>query len=850
MGRRPLVSTTVALLAGLFLGEGFSYFPLTLTFLLFALLILEVLFRWNQFLPLPLLGAGLIGFVAYQILSTPFSPGDLRKYVDQGPLRLIAQVDGAPDHRPEQVALRMKGISLDSPSGWRPIEGVFRLNLYSPEASFEYGDQLEMEVRLRTPQQFRNPGAFQYADYREREGLSGVAGLTDLTRIKKVGEGGNPFLRQLHRWRDQIRRQIQGHLEGAPAALLMALIIGESGYLTDETRELFAASGTTHILSISGSHLALVSFLIYGASRWLLLHLPPSLLLRISLWKIPSQWAALITAGPVTFYAFLAGGEVATLRSLTMILVYLLSIWIGRSGDIKISLAFAALLIVAVHPRSVFDLSFQLSFLSVLSMALVIEWWQAAFPAPLPDAAPSRFQKYVARPGQLMLLSTFGATLGSAPLTLYYFHQFSWVGLIANFVIVPLAGWVIVPFGLVSGVASLFLEEGFPFSAWHQWLGMHYYRLTSFFASFPGADFHFSAPSLFMVVFFYGLIFSLLLRQASWKRLLPVTLTFFLFFLGWGGIRFHPGTLRVTFIDVGQGDATLIEFPQGKTMLVDGGSGGFFNTGKIAVAPYLQERQIRQINYLVGTHPQMDHMGGLAHIVRKFNIGEVWTNGITRELPFYLEFSNALKQKGLSPRKRTGSDRSIEIDGCVIDFLNPSRETDPNEKSFNNDSVVLRLSCPSLGKEGISFLLTGDIELKGEAALLESGMPLKSTFLKVPHHGSRTSSGSAFISTVSPQVALFSVGSHNSYRHPHPEVLAAYEALGIKVYRTDRDGALIVEAASREGELRIKSYRESAVEKVSWGDSPGAAEWNNIKKVFSLPPQAAAPDRLSLKRLF
>jgi competence protein ComEC len=691
-----------------------------------------------------------------------------------------------------------------------------------------------MEIRLRRPQQFRNPGAFQSADYREREGWSGVAGITDLTRVKKVGEGGIPFVRALYRWREKIRRAILIHLEGTPAALLMALIIGETGYLTDEIREVFSASGTTHILSISGSHLALVSFLIFGASRWLILHLPSPLLLRISLWKVPSQWAALVTAGPVIFYAFLAGGEVATLRSLTMILVYLFSIWINRSGDIKISLAFAALLIVLFHPQSVFDVSFQLSFLSVLSIALVIEWWGAAF-SSLPSEMPlSRFQKYVAGPGKRMLLSTIGATLGSAPLTLYYFHQFSWVGLIANFIIVPLAGWVIIPFGLISSVAALFLDEGFPFSAWHQWLGMIYYRVTAFFAGFPGADFHFSSPPLLMVLLFYGVIFSLLARQASWKRLLPVTLVFFLFFLGWEGIRRHPEMLRVTFIDVGQGDATLIEFPRGKTMLVDGGSGGLFNIGKIAVTPYLQERRIGRIDYLVGTHPQMDHMGGLAYIVRKFSVGEVWTDGMTREVPFYRDFLTALDQKGLSSRKITRSVPPMEIDGCRVDFFNPSEGADLNEKTLNNQSVVLRLSCPAFGKGGVSFLLTGDIEMKGEEAILEKKVFLKSTFLKVPHHGSRTSSGKEFLSTVSPEVALFSVGAHNSYRHPHPEVLAAYEASGIKIYRTDRDGALIVEADAGGEIPRIRSYREGAVDKIKWDDFPGA-EWKNITKVFQFP---------------
>jgi competence protein ComEC len=362
---------------------------------------------------------------------------------------------------------------------------------------------------------------------------------------------------------------------------------------------------------------------------------------------------------------------------------------------------------------------------------------------------------------------------------------------------------------------------------------MLYYRVASFFASFPGADVHFSSPPLFIVLLFYGLIFLLLFKQASWKRLLPITLAFFLFFLGWEGVRLHPEILRVSFIDVGQGDATLIEFPGGKTMLVDAGSGGLFNIGKIAVTPYLYERQIGQIDYLVGTHPQMDHMGGLAYIVRKFKVGEVWTNGVTREIAFYREFSTLLHQKGLSPRQITGSDPSMEIDGCTVQFLNPPKGTEMNEKTLNNQSIVLRLSCPALGKGGISFLLTGDIERKGEEALLERGGPLKSTFLKVPHHGSHSSSGPTFISSVSPEVALFSVGSHNSYRHPHPEVLAAYERSGIKVYRTDQDGALIVEAGPGGEPPRIKSYRETAVEKIKWDHFAGLIEWNNIKKAFS-----------------
>jgi len=830
LGTKPFIAITVSFITGLALGELFSYFPLTLTILLFFLFLIERSLRQGPLLPLPSVFFAAIGLLVQQFVSTPSTVSDLKQYIDQGEIHLIAQIDGPPQHFPQQVSLQMKAIAIDA-DALRPIHGYFRLTLYNPDVSFEYGDRLEMQVRLRAPQQFGTPGAFPYADYREREGWSGVATLSHPDRVKKVGEGGNPALKRLYRWREQIRQRILASMEGAPAALLLALIIGESGYLTDPIREAFSASGTTHILSISGSHLALVSALIFGVTRWLLLHLPTPVLLRLSLWKIPSQWAALITAGPVAIYALLAGGEVATLRSLVMIWVYLFSIWINRSGDLKTSLALAALLLVSFYPQAIFDLSFQLSFLSVLMIALTFDWWQASFPEKTPKAERSRYQTYLIEPGRLMLLSTLGATLGTAPLTLYYFHQFSWVGLLANFLLIPIAGWLIVPFGLLSSFFSFHTGEGFPFAGGHQWLGWIYYRLTQFFSRFPGADFHAAAPPLWMILLFYAAVLWMLIQRVSWRWMVTTVALFFIIFLGLGSVRFSPERLRVTLIDVAQGDATLIEFPHGKTMLVDGGAGGTFNVGRIAVAPYLWERGIHTIDYLVGTHPQMDHIGGLAYVIRKFSVGEVWTNGTIRDLPFYRSFAEALEEKGLHPKRVTSAASPIDIDGCRVFILNPAAEDSFGEGDFNNHSIVLRIACPNLGGGGISFLLTGDIERKGERHLLEEGSDLRSTVLKVPHHGSVSSLDPLFLSAVTPKVALFSVGRHNPFRHPHPDVLAAYLALPANIYRTDRDGAILIEADARG--WRTKRYHESRVEKIDWRSPLMTQEWENLKKAVT-----------------
>lgn len=829
MGKRPFIAITVSFITGLALGELFSYFPLTLIFFLFCFLLFDRRFKQGALLPIALLFCAGAGLLLQQLVSTPFRAGDLRRYIDRGEIDLVARVDRPPQHFATQVLLQMEGIEIHGDS-IQPVHGSFRLTIYQPDAPFEYGDRLRMRIRLRHPQQFGTPGAFPYADYREREGWSGSAGLSDLGRIQKIAEGGIPLLKSIYRGRERIRGKILASLEGAPAALLLALIIGESGYLTDPIRERFSASGTTHILSISGSHLALVSVLIFGAARWLLLHLPAPLLLRLSLRKIPSQWAALATAGPVAFYALLAGGEVATIRSMVMISVYLFSIWIGRSGEVKTTLSLAALLIIGFHPQAVFNLSFQLSFLSVLMIALTFSWWKAVFPAAPAEKEQSRYRTYLIEPGRLMLLSTLGATLGTAPLTLFYFHQFSWIGLLANLILIPLAGWIIVPLGLLSALLSLFGGEGFPLAGGHQLLGSFYYRLTGFFAEFPGADFHAAAPPLWIIVLFYGVTIWMLARGVSWKWMAPSVAAFFIFFLGVGSVRFPPERLRVSFIDVAQGDATLIEFPRGKTMLVDGGAGGGFNVGRIAVAPYLWERGIRTIDYLVGTHPQMDHIGGLSYIIRKFDVKEAWTNGRPRDLPFYQAFSEALEAKGLRPKVISSEAPPMEIDGCRLFFLNPPAINPFEEEELNDQSIVLRLVCPDLGGKGFSLLLTGDIERGGERRLLESGTDLKSTVLKVPHHGSISSLDLLFLSAVSPEAALFSVGQNNPYRHPHPDVLAAYQALPAEIYRTDQDGAVVIETDSAG--WRLKRYRESRIQKIRWRSSLPTQEWENLKRAL------------------
>ncbi|MFQ5542832.1 MAG: DNA internalization-related competence protein ComEC/Rec2 [Nitrospiria bacterium] len=833
MGERPLVTVTLALLTGLFLSNVFFYFPLCLSVLLLSFLFVDVFIFQGRLLPSGVYWVGLAGFLVYQVVSTPFSQEDLSRYRNQGPIHLLAEVSAPIRHSPNHVSLQMEGIKLFLASSASSVNGRFQLNIYNREVPFEYGDRLEMMIRLRSSGQFQNQGAFQFGDYRERTGWSGFASLPHFDQIHKVGEGGIPLLKRIYRWRDTVRLRILSSMEGPAVGLLMAIIIGETGYLSDEVRDVFSRSGTAHLLAVSGTHLAFISLLLFGLSRSLLLCLPARLLLRLSLWKIASQLAALITAFGVTFYTFFSGGRIGTLRALTMILVYLASIWFSRQRDAQCSLSLAALIILIFNPRALFEISFQFSFLAVLSIILLVEWWAEIGPKYfLEKEVPFARRVFIDGP-RLMFISTMGATLGTAPLSLYYFHQFSWVGPVANMVLLPLAGWVMIPLGLFSAIGSLFMEKGFFLSGVNQHLWSFYLDATRFFSAFPGAGFHFSSPHFLLVFLFYACFFFVIVKKKSFRWLLAVNAVFFLTFLGWGGFRVFPDRPRVTFMDVGQGDAVLVEFPHGETMLIDGGDR---RAGMFSVAPSLWEARIRKIDYLVGSHPQADHIGGFPYLVRNFEIGEAWINGKDIDTQTYRTLTESLNKKHIPIKTITRESSSVEIHPCGLQFLHPTQDKNLKFKEMNDQSIVIKMTCSGEKGSVVSFLFSGDLEKAGEKILLSRSDHLKSSILKVPHHGSQSASGRPFVTSVSPEIAIISVGRQNRHHHPHASVLDLYAESGSRVYRTDQEGAIVVEMKEpmkkNDPGFIISSFSDRKVKKVRWSSSLLLEEWKNIRKVF------------------
>jgi len=832
---RPLVGTAVCYLTGLVLGNAWTCYPLTTTGLTAVALGLAYAShgRHGRLIQFGL-GVAMVCFGAarFQMAERINSSNDLARFATGESVRFFGVIDEPLQHGPESTVLFLEAGSVTENGEEYPVRGILRLTVRDFVPELQYGDQISADLRLRPISGLHNPGGFDYSAYLQREGIRALAVVHRPEAITRLATGGFAPLRRIYAWRERIRNVLEGSLPPVSSAIFQAMLIGETGSLNPEIREAFMISGTTHLLSISGSHLALVALVVFHLSGRILRRMPAGWLLSVSRRLTVTRLSILVTLVPVVFYTLLAGAQVATVRSLIMILIYLTAVWFQRADDPLNALAVAVLLSVLWDPRAVFSISFQLSYLAVLAMVLAggdrLSIGEAGARGVQEAAEESSWIGRWSQKVRLYLVMTVVAESVTLPLTAFYFNQISWVGFLSNLIIVPFVGMVIVPMGLVCSVwAVLFDRATLPLSGLNEALADVLNSMVEWFARLPGSEVHVPSPPVLVLALVYlvGVVVLLFKVNRVWTW---SAIGFCILVTTVWAVRLSEshsdGRLRVTFLDVGQGDAAWIEMPDGKTMLIDGGGTyGSYDLGRLAVAPYLWNTGHWRIDYLVASHPQLDHMGGLAYVIRKFQVGEVWTNGLEKDAVFYDRFRQVVLSRAIPERQITGSGLPLLQGPVRIVPLHP-KIADPAGPD-NDQSLVVRIQY---GREVLLF--TGDIEKGAERELLRWGNLLKTTVLKVPHHGSRTSIDTDFLAQVSPDVAVISVGKNNGYRHPSVETLFAYHVLKTQVYRTDRDGAVFFET---DGIRRtVKTYRDGIPHPVSWGAGMAAAEASNLIKIF------------------
>ena len=776
------------------------------------------------------------------LLDPTIADGSIRGFADHAEVTIEGQVVREPEEFPGRDRLYVD-VDRAAPAGQdlQPSSGLVRVAEFDP-AVFEVGDEVRLTARLRFPRNYGDPSEYDYEGFMARSGIDAMMTAPErsfgTSRFEIIGHHRMFPSSQIEAVRSRIGAFIDRNLPNPEAAEMRALVIGDRGGITESLRQRFARTGMAHLLVISGLHLSLVAAVAFAATRFFMM-LFQGLASRGYANKIAAAGATVA----VIAYATIAGHHLSTIRALVMVLAYMLAIVIDRAREAIASLALAAIIICFAVPGSSADVGFQLSFASVIAIVLGMRRfiaWSARRKrlGRLPGERPSRVWVWFEIVGGYLAVS-FWAMLGTAPLTAYHFNQVSFVGLIANAVVVPLMGLGATIAGLVAAALSFVNERAAVLILGFGGLALRASNaMAQWFVDVPMAWVPMFTPTIIELALVYALLLMWLLAplasdrrggrvvtvHSRGARVLRIGIAAMLVIglaadTGWWiNDRFMNRDLRVTFLAVGEGDAAVIRFPGSRVMLIDaGGAYAGYDCGERLVAPYLWSRKIMTVDYLVLSHPDQDHFGGFGYIAGSFHPSEFWAPEMGSDDASYTRLMNELHGlhvpidvvRGTTPHDRVG--------GIWIESL--GRAANNDDPSHNNASIVLRMT---LGDN--SFMFTGDIEEPAERAILAEHNNMRATVLKVPHHGSATSSSLEFVQAVAPQFAVISTGYMNRFHFPAPSVIDRYEMLGATVMRTDLDGAVMADASPTQ--LTIST---------SWGEPMLLPRLNALRPAHRAP---------------
>lgn len=645
------------------------------------------------------------------------------------------------------------------------------LRLYD---SLSIGARFRIEGSIQKAKDKRNPGEFDYNDYLFHAGISGLISVYEMEKFRLIRS--NPesfkdlFRNYFHKSRNEIDRTIHKLHPGREAALLRGLLLGDYKLIDEESIENYVNAGVIHVLAVSGQHVALIILIFF----FLFNRFNPYL-------KYIASAIGLIA------FLYITGAQVSVERAVIMGLTFTGALLLNRDKNIYNILSISALIILILYPHELFSPGFQLSYSAVLSIVYI-------YPILKDFIYSFSIKSRMLRNTILFSAVSFSAQLGTLPFTLAYFNKLSFASLIANLAVIPLSGIII-----YGGIITLFF---YPFWHWGGEIfsyanGLQCRIISSLVDIFGGSGISFiniNQFSLYDSLVYYAGLAAVLFVLRRFNLLLPKGAAVLFIVLGviafvsFDDVKYwKPGELLVTAVDVGQGDATIIKFPDGKGALIDAGNANkYFSIGDKVILPLLNRLGIDSLNYLFITHLDADHLFGTFKLFEKVKIGTVFKPEPAAGDSADIKFEEYLSKNNYKIHHFVNEE--LNIGEARLYFLNHSSLYEGIKPGTNNKSMLLKLVYGNN-----SFLFTGDAGREVERRLAGySASFLKSDILKAGHHGSRNSSDPTFINSVSPVRVIISCGIENRYNHPSPDVIGYFYQKNIEVLRTDKHGGIML----------------------------------------------------------
>ena len=657
------------------------------------------------------------------------------------------------------------------------VYGMIRLNVRKNLSHFQPGWRTRFVAKIYPYSNFQNPGGFDYKNYMNyhKKIFGNAYPVKNHVDILEKSLPENFSSRRIYLAQHAVSKLIQENTSHETSGILHAMILGNRNYFPQSVRDAFIETGVSHLLAISGLHMGMIAMTAFVLFRWLFRR---SEAICLMAW---SDACAVIPAFLLmTLYFFLSGMSPSAQRAFMMISIFLFAQILLREHLPINTLFFAGSIILLLDFHALTTVSFQMSFCAVFFILLGFQ----RMPDRFLYISQYRLIQYLWN----MFICSILAILATTPISLYYFYQTSWMGLLTNVFAVPLIGFLILPLALSSVVffpfCKIIATKMIFISGITCDLLLYGIQFLSTYADIFSFRGHLNEFELFC---WYACLTLCFCPYHSKRKYFWMILVFLLISDSayWVQRRFFQKDLRISILDVGLGNAVLVELPGGKCMMIDGGGLlSSFDIGKSVVAPFLWQKKIKTVETIILTHPDRDHLQGLVFIARHFNTSVVWGNGDTKSTHLYEIWQSTLAEMEI-PTVFMKEKVFHEEGNVLFQFFHP-----PGSSYFddaNNNSLVFQITF-----HGKKFLFTGDIEKDAESMLIQKYCnPIKSDLLLCPHHGSQTSSTKEFITCVQPKWVFISTSEKNRMHLPSPDVLERYRQFGCQqIFRTDLNGAI------------------------------------------------------------